>query len=107
MLYNEREEELWIASIGTAACELASLAKEVYAQAAHLSAESADGWVSPDGLKARISLNRTGRDLLAARHKLTAKLTVSQRVAGRNRTVSTQKVTFRAAKTKHGGHLTR
>ena len=52
-----------------------------------------------------ISLNRTGRKLLAARHKLTAKLTVTQRIAGRNRTVSTQKVTFKAPKhrIKHGG----
>jgi hypothetical protein len=52
----------------------------------------------------RISLNGTGRTLLTARHKLTAKLTVTQRVAGRNRTVSTQKVTFRAPKHKHRGH---
>jgi hypothetical protein len=52
-----------------------------------------------------ISLNRTGRKLLAARHKLTAKLTVTQRIAGRNHTVSTQKVTFKAPKhrIKHGG----
>jgi hypothetical protein len=54
----------------------------------------------------RISLNRTGRKLLAARHKLTAKLTVTQRIAGRNRTLSTQKVTFKAPKHrgKHGSH---
>ena len=53
----------------------------------------------------QISLNRTGRKLLAARHKLTAKLTVTQRIAGRNRTISTQKVTFKAPKhrVKHGG----
>ena len=53
----------------------------------------------------RIGLNRTGRKLLAARHKLTAKLTVTQRIAGRNRTLSTQKVTFKAPKhrVKHGG----
>ena len=44
----------------------------------------------------RIGLNRTGRKLLAARHRLTAKLTVTQRVGGRNRTISTQKVTFKA-----------
>ncbi len=52
-----------------------------------------------------ISLNRTGRKLLAARHKLTAKLTVTQRIAGRNRTLSTQKVTFKAPKhrVRHGG----
>jgi hypothetical protein len=50
----------------------------------------------------RISLNRTGRKLVAARHKLTAKLTVTQG----HRTVSTQKVTFKAPKHhgKHGGH---
>ncbi len=49
----------------------------------------------------RIGLNRTGRQLLAARHKITAKLTVVQ---GR-RTVSTQKVTFKAPKHRgeHGG----
>jgi hypothetical protein len=51
----------------------------------------------------RISLNRTGRKLLAARHKLTAKLAVTQRISGRNRTISTQKVTFKAPKPKHGG----
>jgi hypothetical protein len=50
----------------------------------------------------RISLNRSGRRLLSARHKLTAKLTVTQ---GR-RTVSTQKVTFKAPKHHRGrkGH---
>jgi hypothetical protein len=46
----------------------------------------------------RISLNRAGRKLLAARHKLGVKLTVSQRIAGRSRTLSTQKVTFKAPK---------
>jgi hypothetical protein len=53
----------------------------------------------------RISLNRTGRNLVAARHTLTAKLAVTQRIAGRNRTLSTQKVTFKAPKhhVKHGG----
>jgi hypothetical protein len=50
----------------------------------------------------RISLNRAGRTLLAARHKLTATLTVSQA----NRTISTQKVTFKSPKhrSRHGGH---
>jgi hypothetical protein len=50
----------------------------------------------------RISLNRAGRNLLAARHKVTAKLTVAQG----KRTISTQKVTFNAPKhrAKHGGH---
>ena len=54
----------------------------------------------------RISLSRTGRNLVAARHKVTAKLTVTQRIAGRNRTLSTQKVTFKAPKhhRRHGGH---
>jgi hypothetical protein len=52
----------------------------------------------------KIGLNRTGRHLLAARHRLTAKLTVTQRVNGRNRTISTQKVTFKAPKPRHGGH---
>jgi hypothetical protein len=51
----------------------------------------------------RIGLNRTGRKLLAARHRLTAKLTVTQRIAGRNRTISTQKVTFKAPH-KHKKH---
>ena len=37
----------------------------------------------------RISLNRAGRKLLAARHKVTAKLTVTQRISGHNRTLST------------------
>jgi hypothetical protein len=52
----------------------------------------------------KIGLNRTGRHLLAARHRLTAKLTVTQRVNGRNRTISAQKVTFKASKPRHGGH---
>jgi hypothetical protein len=54
----------------------------------------------------RISLNRTGRRLLAARHTLRAKLTVTQTVAGRTRTIATQKVTFKAPKHRgrHGGH---
>jgi hypothetical protein len=54
----------------------------------------------------RISLNRAGRKLLAARHKVTAKLTVTQRISGHNRTLSTQKVTFKAPKHRvtHGGH---
>lgn len=47
-----------------------------------------------------IALDRTGRDLLAARHRLAARLTVIQRIAGKNRTVSTQTMTFRARK--HG-----
>ena len=53
--------------------------------------------------KVKIGLNRTGRHLLAARHRLTAKLTVTQRVNGRNRTISTKKVTFKAPKPRHGG----
>jgi hypothetical protein len=54
----------------------------------------------------KIKLNGTGRKLLAARHKLTAKLTVTQKINGRNRTLSTQKPTFKAPskpKPKHGG----
>ncbi len=54
----------------------------------------------------RISLNRIGRKLVAARHKVTAKLTVAQRLSGRDRTLATQKVTFKAPKhhSGHGGH---
>jgi hypothetical protein len=54
----------------------------------------------------RVSLNRAGRRLLAARHTLRARLTVTQRVAGGSRTVSTQKVTFKAPKHRgrHGAH---
>jgi hypothetical protein len=50
----------------------------------------------------RISLNRTGRKLVAARHKVTAELTV----AHGKRTVSTQKVTFKAPKqhARRGAH---
>jgi hypothetical protein len=50
----------------------------------------------------RISLNRTGRKLLAARHKLTAKLQVTQRVGRRNRLISSRNVTFRRTP-RHGG----
>jgi hypothetical protein len=52
----------------------------------------------------KIGLNGTGRRLLSARHQLTAKLTVTQRIGGRNQTISTQKVTFKAPKPRHGGH---
>jgi hypothetical protein len=52
----------------------------------------------------RIGLNRAGRKVLASRHKLTAELTVIQRVAGRNGTIAAQKVTFRAPKRTYGGH---
>lgn len=49
-----------------------------------------------------VGLNGTGRHLLAARHKITAKLAVVQR----KRTISTQKVKFTAPKHhgRHGGH---
>ncbi|HEX3691599.1 MAG TPA: hypothetical protein VHV28_18005 [Solirubrobacteraceae bacterium] len=49
-----------------------------------------------------ISLNGTGRHLLAARHTVTAKLAVVQS----RRTILRQKVTFKAPKhhVKHGGH---
>jgi hypothetical protein len=50
----------------------------------------------------RVGLNGVGRKLLAARHTLTAKLTVTQRGSGRSRTVATQKVTFTAPKPAHG-----
>jgi hypothetical protein len=52
----------------------------------------------------KIGLNRTGRHLLSARHRLTAKLTVTQSIGGRNQTISTQKVTFKAPQPRHGGH---
>jgi hypothetical protein len=52
----------------------------------------------------KIKLNGTGRKLLAARHKLTAKLTVTEKINGRNRTIATRKPTFKAPhKPKHGG----
>jgi hypothetical protein len=44
----------------------------------------------------RIGLNRTGRKLLAARRRFTAKLTVTQRIAGKNRTISTRRLKFKA-----------
>ena len=44
----------------------------------------------------RIRLRRTGRRWLAARRRLPARLTATQRIAGRTRTISRQKVTFRA-----------
>jgi hypothetical protein len=50
----------------------------------------------------RIGLNRTGRNLLAARHRLATKLTVTQRIADRNLVIFTQTVTFKARK--HWGH---
>ena len=46
----------------------------------------------------RISLNGTGRHLLAGHRTLKVKLVVSQRVAGGTKTVSTQTLTF------HRGH---
>ena len=45
-----------------------------------------------------ISLNGTGRHLLAGHRTLKVKLVVSQRVAGGTKTVSTQTLTF------HRGH---
>ncbi len=44
----------------------------------------------------RIRLRRTGRRWLAARRRLPARLTATQHIAGRTRTISRQKVTFRA-----------
>ena len=52
----------------------------------------------------KVGLNRTGRRLLSVRHRLTTTLTVTQRIGGGNRTISTQKVTFTAPKPRHGGH---
>jgi hypothetical protein len=50
----------------------------------------------------RISLNRAGRHLLAIRHHLKPKLTVSETQAdGQNTTVSTQTVTFRTHTHRH------
>jgi hypothetical protein len=42
----------------------------------------------------RVRLNPAGRELRAARHRMTAKLTVSQRRAHRSKPISKQKVTF-------------
>jgi hypothetical protein len=44
--------------------------------------------------KLKLSLNRTGRGLLAARHRLTVTLTVSQRRNGKTTVVARRKVTF-------------
>jgi hypothetical protein len=58
----------------------------------------------------RIALNGAGRRLLASRRKLKAKLLVTQALANEiTRTVSTQTVTFKAAKQGHGhqGRLAR
>jgi hypothetical protein len=44
--------------------------------------------------KLKVSLNRSGRGLLTARHRLTATLTVSQRRSGKTIVVSHRKVTF-------------
>jgi hypothetical protein len=46
--------------------------------------------------KLKVSLNGTGRSLLAARHRLTATLTVSQRRNGKTKAVAHRKVTFRS-----------
>jgi hypothetical protein len=46
----------------------------------------------------RIGLLRVGRKLLAARRRLAARLRITQLVAGKNRAVSTQTVTFKARK---------
>jgi hypothetical protein len=54
--------------------------------------------------KLKVSLNRTGRGLLAARHRLTATLTVRQRGAGKKtKVVARHKVTFRSP-VKHKRH---
>ena len=48
-----------------------------------------------------ITLNRTGRRLLAQHHTLAAVLTVGQTRAGKVRTLASRKVTFKATKRKH------
>jgi hypothetical protein len=48
--------------------------------------------------KLRVTLNRTGRGLLAARHRLPATLTVSQRRNGKPKVVTRRKVTFKTAR---------
>jgi hypothetical protein len=52
-------------------------------------------------LTVRIGLNRVGRKLLTARHRLTVQLQITQRTGGKTRVVSTKKLTFRAPKPKH------
>ena len=50
----------------------------------------------------RISLNRAGRNLLAAHHPLKVKLVVKEALGnGQSATVSTQTVTFKAPSHKH------
>jgi hypothetical protein len=51
----------------------------------------------------KLSLNRTGRALLAKVHTLTGKLTITQTVAGKTTTLSTNAVVFKAKR----GHKTR
>jgi hypothetical protein len=46
--------------------------------------------------KLRVRLNRTGRGLLAARHRLTVKLTVTQTRPGKHRVIVKRKVTFKS-----------
>jgi hypothetical protein len=48
--------------------------------------------------RVRVSLNKKGRALLKARHRLTATLTVAQITSGRSRPIATQKVQFKATK---------
>jgi hypothetical protein len=52
-------------------------------------------------LTVRIGLNRVGRKLVAARHRLTVQLQITQRTAGKTRVISTKKLTFKAPKPKH------
>jgi hypothetical protein len=51
----------------------------------------------------RISLNRKGRALLKARHRLTVTLTVAQITPGHSRQIATGKVRFKTTKHHHGG----
>jgi hypothetical protein len=53
----------------------------------------------------RVSLNRAGRNLLATRHSLKAKMTVTESLGnGTSVTVSTQTVTFKTHGHMHGRH---
>ena len=53
--------------------------------------------------KLRVSLNRKGRALLKAHHRLTVKLTVAQVTAGRSQQVKASTVRFKTAKHHHRG----
>ncbi len=48
----------------------------------------------------KVTLNAAGKKLLAKRHTVKTKLTITRRTGGRTRTVSAKAVTFKAAKAK-------